>query len=70
MQLPDRRTILGSSLLLAVSGGPAGPNELAVGNGDDYLELALRETVAELKAGVAASPTDESTVASQAEVIP
>ena len=68
MQVPDRRTILGGSLLLAVACGPAGPNEFALGNGNDYLEPALREAVEELKAGVAASPTDESTAASQVEV--
>ena len=70
MQLPARRTTLGASLLLAVPCGPAGPNKFAVGNGADYLEPALREAVEELKAGLAASPTDESTVASQAEVTP
>jgi hypothetical protein len=52
MRLPDRRTILGGSLLLAVARGPAGPNELTVGHGDDYLEPTLRETVEELKAEV------------------
>ena len=69
MRLPDRHTVLTGCLLLATSCGPGGPTEFAVGDGGDYLEPALREAVEELKAGVAAAPTDESTVASRAEVL-
>ncbi len=69
MRLLSRHSLVGGFLLLAGACGPAGPREFAVGNGADYLEPALREAVEQLKAGVAASLTDEATVASRADVL-
>ena len=57
------------SLLAGIACAPSGPSGFGVGDGGDYLDTELRAAVEELQSDVAATPTDETTIAERAEVL-
>jgi hypothetical protein len=57
------------AILAGVGCTPGDPTEFALGDGGDYLNPELRAAVEQLQADVAATATDESTVADRAGVL-
>lgn len=56
-------------LFTSIACGASGPADYGVGDGDDYLDTALRAAVEQLKTDVGTAPTDESTVPERAAVL-
>ena len=57
------------SVLAGIACGPGGPSGFALGGGGDYLDPDLRAAVEQLQSDVAATPTDETTIAKRARVL-
>ena len=69
-QATYRVSMLGLWVLATTNAcAPTGPGQRALGDGSDYLDPELRAAVEQLQSDVAATPTDETTIAERAGVL-